>query len=46
MNKKWAIAILLVLIDYLVFFAPIGSLILAYMIITKDKSVFKLLEDI
>jgi len=46
MNRKWCIAILLILVDYIVFVAPIGSIILAYMIITKDKSAFKLIEDI
>jgi len=46
MSKKWAVAIGLVVIDYIVFIAPIGSLILAYMIISKDKSFFNFLEQI
>jgi len=46
MTRKWAVALGLILLDYIVFIAPIGSIILAYIIITKDKSAFKLLEQI
>jgi len=46
MTRKWAVALGLILLDYIVFIAPLGSIILAYIIITKDKSAFKLLEQI
>jgi len=44
--RKWYVALGLILIDYIVFIAPIGSIILAYIMITKDKSFFDFLEQI
>lgn len=44
--RKWVVALLLLLLDWLTFFVPLGSLLLAYIIICKPKDVMKLIEEL
>lgn len=43
---KYAIAIGIVIVDWIAFFFPIGSIFLAYVIIAKPKWFFDWVKDI
>lgn len=44
--RRVIVAVLLVVFDWVTFIIPIGSIILAIMIIWKPKELFKVIEDL
>jgi hypothetical protein len=44
--RKWIVALLIIVIDWIIFFVPLGTLFLAYVIIAKPKWFIEFIETI